>query len=108
MSNYQNYEGKMRRLTMKLVIYFGLIIVSLITSVLLGRVQMKRSNKFWLAFLTAFLLNVAILGLGSIWWFLTETDGISQGLGVLIYCISMGVIGIVDLIVLSVMKEKYK
>jgi hypothetical protein len=93
---------------MKLVIYFGLMIVSLIVSLFSGHVQMKRTNRFWLSFLTAFISNILILGLGSIWWFLTETDGISQGLGVLYYCIAMGVIGIVDLIVLSVIKGKYK
>lgn len=93
---------------MKLVIYFALMIVSLIVSVFLGHFQIKRTNKFWLPFLTAFLSNIVILGSGSIWWFLTETDGISQGLGVLYYCIAMGVIGIIDLIVLSVFKGKYK
>jgi hypothetical protein len=93
---------------MKLVIYFGLMIVSLIVSVYSGHFQMKRTNKFWLSFLTAYLSIILILGLGSIWWFLTETDGISQGLGVLYYCISAGVIGIINLIVLSVIKGKYK
>ena len=93
---------------MKLVIYFGLMIVTLIVSVFSGHFLMKRTNKFWLSLLTAFLLNILILGKGSIWWFKTETDGLSQGFGVLYYCIAMGVIGIVDLIVLLVIKGKYK
>lgn len=91
---------------MKLVIYFGLMVVSLIVSVFFGRFQLKKSKKFWISFLVAFVLNVVILSIGSIWWFVTETDGISQGLGILYYCIAMGVIGIIDLIVLSVIKSK--
>ncbi|MDN4494487.1 hypothetical protein [Ureibacillus aquaedulcis] len=93
---------------MKLVIYLGLMIVSLIVSLFSGQFQMKRTNKFWLSFLISFLINVVILGLGSYWWFLTETDGISQGMGVLYYCLAMVVIGIVDLIALSVFKSRYK
>uniref|UniRef100_A0A1S2L4B8 Uncharacterized protein n=2 Tax=Anaerobacillus isosaccharinicus TaxID=1532552 RepID=A0A1S2L4B8_9BACI len=91
---------------MKLFIYFGLMIISLAVSLIIGRLQMKRTEKFWIPFLSGFLLNIAILGIGSIWWFLTETDGISRGLGVLYYCIAMGVIGVVVLIVLSVLKIK--
>lgn len=91
---------------MKLVIYFGLIIISLIVSVFFGQFQIKRVNKFGVALLTAFLSNIVILGSGSIWWFLTETDGISQGLGVLYYCIALGVIGIIDLIEILIIKRK--
>lgn len=93
---------------MKLAIYFGLVIFSLIVSVFLGHFQMKRTKKFWLSFLIAFITSIVILGLGSIWWFLTETDGISQGLGVLYYCIAMGINGIINLVVLSVIKGKNK
>jgi peptidoglycan/LPS O-acetylase OafA/YrhL len=90
----------------KLVIYFGLMFVSLVVSVLLGYFQMKRTNKVWLSFLLALLSNIVILGIASIWWFFTETDGISQGLGVLYYCIVTGVIGIIDLIILLAVKGK--
>ncbi|WP_349408532.1 hypothetical protein [Pseudalkalibacillus sp. SCS-8] len=90
---------------MKLVIFFGLMIVSLLVSVIWGQLQLRKTNKFWTSFITAFLLNVVILGLGSIWWFVTETDGISQGLGVLYYSIAIGVIGIINLFVMSVFKK---
>jgi hypothetical protein len=53
-----------------------------------------------------FLLNVVILGLASIWWFETETDGFSQVFGVLYYCIPMGVIGVINLVVLLLIKFK--
>lgn len=81
------------------------MIISLVTSIYFGRLIIKRSNKFGLSFLMAFILNVVILGLGSIWWFLTERDGISQGLGVLYYCIAMGVISVINFIVLSFSKS---
>lgn len=93
---------------MKLAIYFGLVIFSLIVSVFFGHFQMKRTNKFWLSFLIAFITSIVILGLGSIWWFLTEIDGISQGLGVLYYCIVIGINGIINLVVLSIIKGKNK
>ncbi|RTR29604.1 hypothetical protein EKG37_15025 [Robertmurraya yapensis] len=93
---------------MKLVIYFGLMIISLFVSIFFGRFLLRKTKKLWIAFIISFLLTVFILGLGSIWWILTETDGISQGLGGLYYCIAMGGIGIIDLIVLLLLKGKYK
>lgn len=91
---------------MKLAIYFGLMIFALGVSLFLGHFLMKKNNKILVSFLIAFLSNVVILGLGSVWWFFTETDGLSQGLGVIYYCIAIGVISIIDLIVLSVAKRK--
>ncbi|WP_449621482.1 hypothetical protein [Robertmurraya sp. Marseille-Q9965] len=93
---------------MKLVIYFGLMVISLLVSILLGQFLLRKTKKLWIAFILSFLLNVVILGLGSVWWILTETDGISQGLGGLYYCIAMGGIGIIDLTLLLVIKGKYK
>ena len=93
---------------MKLVMFFGLMIVSLVMSLLLGRILLKRYNNLRKPLLLSILTNIVILGLGSIWWFLTETDGISQGLGVLFYCIAMAVIAVIDLIVLSIAKSKQK
>ncbi|WP_047986428.1 hypothetical protein [Ornithinibacillus californiensis] len=91
---------------MKVVIYFGLIIISFVFSIYVGSVYFRKNNTIFLAFVIAYLPTVLILGLGSIWWFLTETDGISQGLGVTIFVIAAGVIGVVDLILLSFLKGK--
>jgi hypothetical protein len=38
---------------MKLVIYFGLMFISLVVSVLLGYFNMKKTYKLWLSFFTA-------------------------------------------------------
>jgi hypothetical protein len=93
---------------MKLVVYFGLMILSLLISIKLGKIQLKKINNLLIVSLSAVFINVTILALASLWWFFTETDGISQGLGVLYYIIAMGVIGIIDIIVLSVFKSKIK
>lgn len=50
--------------------------------------------------------NIVILGFAIVWWFLTETDGISQGLGVIYYCIAMALITLVNLVVLSIFRSK--
>jgi hypothetical protein len=91
---------------MKLVIFFGVMGISLVLSLLLGRYLLKRYNNLWKPLLISVLTNIVILGLGSVWWFLTETDGISQGLGVLYYCIAMVAIAVINLIVLSIPKSK--
>lgn len=93
---------------MKLVIFFGLMIVSLLISLLLGLILLKKYNNIRKPLLLSILTNIVILGIGSVWWFLTETDGISQGLGVLYYCIAMAVIAVINLIVLSIAKSKQK
>jgi hypothetical protein len=82
------------------------MIISLFISIKFGRIQLKKINNLLIASLSAVFLNVIILALASLWWFFTETDGISQGLGVLYYIIAMGVIAVIDIIVLSVLKSK--
>jgi len=84
------------------------MIVSLLISLLLGLILLKKYNNIRKPLLLSILTNIVILGIGSVWWFLTETDGISQGLGVLYYCIAMAVIAVINLIVLSIAKSKQK
>lgn len=44
------------------------------------------------------IINVIILGSGSVWWFLTESDGISQGIGIIIYLGSIIIISLINII----------
>jgi hypothetical protein len=83
---------------MKLIIFFGLIVFSLLSSLKFGRNDLKNNKKPVLAIIKALLINIVILGLGSIWWFLTETDGISQGIGVMIYLGSIVGISLIDMV----------
>ncbi|MFP5115946.1 hypothetical protein ACSU64_26905 [Bacillaceae bacterium C204] len=83
---------------MKLIIFFGLIVFSLLSSLKFGRNDLKNNKKPVLAIIKALLMNIVILGLGSIWWFLTETDGISQGIGVMIYFGSIVGISLIDMV----------
>jgi hypothetical protein len=85
---------------MKLVILFGLIGLSLIGSLLLSRNSLGKRQKTMITIIKAIFFNFFILGLGSLWWFLTETDGLSQGIGVLIYFFSMIAISLIDITVI--------
>jgi hypothetical protein len=89
---------------MKLIIFFGLIVFSLLGSLILSRKDLKYRKKPVAAIIKALLVNIVILGLGSIWWFLTETDGISQGIGVMIYLGSFVGISLIDMVFIYVWK----
>jgi hypothetical protein len=96
---------------MKLVAFLGLIGLSLIGSLILGKKDLNKHKKILTAIVKAIFLNVIILGLGSVWWYQTETDGISQGIGILIYISSMIAISLMDVIVFyiwAVLKKKKK
>ena len=86
----------------KLIIFFGLIVFSLLGSLILSRKDLKYRKKPVAAIIKALLVNIVILGLGSIWWFLTETDGISQGIGVMIYLGSFVGISFIDMVFIYV------
>lgn len=83
---------------MKLIIFFGIIIFSLLGSLIFGRNDLKKNKNPVTAIIKALLINIIILGVGSIWWFLTETDGISQGIGVMIYLGSIVGISLIDMV----------
>ena len=83
---------------MKLIIFLGLIVFSLLGSLILSKKDLKYRKKPVVAITKALLVNIVILGLGSIWWFLTETDGISQGMGVMIYLGSIAGISLIDMV----------
>ncbi|MEH7076530.1 hypothetical protein [Neobacillus drentensis] len=87
---------------MKLIIFFSLIVFSLIVSLILGRKDLKNKKNPVTAIIKAILVNIVILGLGSLWWFLTETDGISQGIGVMIYLGSFVGISLIDMVFIYV------
>ena len=87
---------------MKLIIFFGLIVFSLFVSLILGRKDLKNKKNPVAAIIVAILVNIVILGLGSLWWFLTETDGISQGIGVMIYLGSIAGISLIDMVFIYV------
>lgn len=87
---------------MKLIIFFGLILITLVVSLIFGRHDLKNNNNPTKAIVKAILINVFLLGLGSIWWFLTETDGISQGIGVLIYLGSIVGISLINIVIIYV------
>jgi hypothetical protein len=86
---------------MKLIIFYGSIWLSLLGSLFLGKKDLYKHKNAVISIIKAILFNFIILGLGSIWWFLTETDGLSQGIGVLIYISSMIAISFIDIIAIK-------
>jgi hypothetical protein len=86
---------------MKLLLFFALIGISLCSSLII--LQLAKNMSY--ALIKATLLNLIILGLGSWWWFATETDGISQGIGGMIYFGSFVGIFLIDVVVIFVRKS---
>jgi hypothetical protein len=66
----------------------------------------NRSKSTWLSLTTGVLANLIIFTIASVWWVLTETDGISQGLGIHYYSIATVVISAVLYIGLVALKKK--
>ncbi|MCM3602163.1 hypothetical protein M3175_15580 [Robertmurraya korlensis] len=91
---------------MKLVLFFAFMLFSLVLSLLIGRFSLKNSTNLRRPVMLSVFTNIVILGIASVWWFLTETDGISQGLGVIYYCIAIALISLVNLVVLSIFRSK--
>lgn len=85
---------------MKLVIFFGIIILTLLFSLLVGRYSLQKDQKVLVALLKALLLNIVVLGLSTLWWFATEIDGISQGIGAMINLGAAVIICLLDLLFL--------
>jgi membrane protein YdbS with pleckstrin-like domain len=92
---------------MKLFVFLGLILASIYGSLILGLNDIKNNKKPMNAIIKAIFVNVIILGIGSVWWILTESDGISQGTGIMIYLGSIVVISLIDTIVIY-SRRKFK
>ncbi|WP_342431593.1 hypothetical protein [Neobacillus sp. FSL H8-0543] len=82
---------------MKLVLFFGFIGLSLLITVF-GYFSLKKTKKMGQLLLISFVIPGLILGGSSIWWFFTETDGISQMVGLFINGGALLVIGIINIV----------
>lgn len=91
---------------MKLLLFFGIIVLAIGLSVFASFYLYKKTNKLLTSWLGAVITSIIILFLGSVWWFLTETDGISQGLGILYYSIAAGILAVVNLLVITIIKHR--
>ncbi|HJV17676.1 MAG TPA: hypothetical protein VJ546_09905, partial [Bacillales bacterium] len=77
-------------------------------SLISGISNVRKHKKPVMVSIKAIFINFMILGFGSLWWFLTETDGLSQGIGVLIYFSSMIAISIMNIISIYIFTRKNK
>lgn len=83
---------------MKLILFFLLIGFVTSGSLIFEKISIRKNKKPIITILSSISMNLVILGIGGAWWFFTETDGISQGVGVTIYFISFVVISLLNLI----------
>lgn len=93
---------------MKLVIYFSLIAFALVGSLFLTKRELRKNKKSFIATVKGLLVNIIILGFGSIWWFLTERDGVSQAIGVLIYLGAMILIALIVILFVYIGNDSKK
>jgi hypothetical protein len=93
---------------MKLIVFWGLILLSLFASLVLGWNNLMNYEKPMKAIIKAITVNIIILGIGIIWWILTESDGISQGIGVMTYLGSIIGILLIDAVVIYIWKKNKK
>lgn len=91
---------------MKLIIFLGLIVVSFCASLVYGINDLKYTMTPLSAIFKTLIINITILGSGSIWWFVSETDGISQGIGVMIYLGSIVAIVLIMTVIIFVYNKK--
>jgi hypothetical protein len=86
-------------MAVKLVLFFCLIGISLFISVF-GYFYVKaKFSMISQQFSISLLIPALILASSSVWWFFTETDGISQMMGVLINGGGILVIGIINIVI---------
>ncbi|WP_010095347.1 hypothetical protein [Ornithinibacillus scapharcae] len=91
---------------MKIVFFFGLMVMAFFISIYLARFLVRKTYKIQIALIIILIVNIIILGLGSLWWLVTETDGISQGIGIIMYGFAFVVINLISLFFLSVWNGK--
>ncbi len=93
---------------MKLILFCGLILLALITSIIFSLNNYRNSKRAIKSIIKALLINLIILGIGSIWWVITESDGISQGIGVTIYLGSIIGISLINTVIILLLKNSDK
>ena len=91
---------------MKLILFFAIIVFSLIISIIFTKYDLSKDKSKISILIKLIIVNGIILGISSLWWFLTETDGISQGVGVIINLVSFTSILIINIIYLYLKKNK--
>ncbi|WP_053366553.1 hypothetical protein [Bacillus sp. FJAT-27245] len=91
---------------MEALIFYGLIVISLSAALLFSRNELKNNKHPITAAFKAIMINIILLGTGSIWWFNTASDGFSQGIGVLIYLGSALAIAIITIVFTYVLWQK--
>lgn len=96
-----NYKEKWKK---RVILFFVPILISLIATLSYSVFLTKRAAE--LSIFKTIILNSVILLIVSIWWFYSESDGLSQLFGIMYYGIAFVVISIINTIFLWLMKKK--
>ena len=89
-----------------MIVYLTPIGFILITTLFYGIFKIKKTKNIKRTLIHTTLLNIILFILASVWWFLYESDGISQVIGVAIYGGSFIIIGTIYTIVLFMIKKR--
>lgn len=82
------------------------LVLPIIISLVLTILYCMKYSGYKLAILVAALINIICLSLGTVWWWMTEVDGLGQLVQFFIYSVCFGVIVIINIITLVTTKRR--
>ncbi|MDQ0876139.1 glucuronate isomerase [Paenibacillus sp. V4I3] len=81
------------------------VVISLLLS-LFYSVKLNKNHKLATIISIATVINIFCLLLGTVWWWVTETDGLGQVMQIIIYAICLGVILLINVTAVIVVKKR--
>lgn len=67
--------------------------------------KLNKNHKLTIIISIATVINFVCLLLGTVWWWVTETDGLGQVIQIIIYAICFGVILLINVTAAIVVKK---
>ena len=81
------------------------VVISLLLS-LFYSIKLNKNHKLATIISIATVINIVCLLLGTVWWWVTETDGLGQVIQIIIYAICLGVILLINVTAVIVVKKR--
>lgn len=81
------------------------MIISLIATIIFSMKFIKNNNIKKTLFITT-VINFALLSLGTLWFWLSVSDGLAQLVQFIMYCVCFGVIFTINVIIIMVINRK--
>lgn len=92
---------------MEVLLFYSSILMVLIITIGFGIFRFKHSKNIINSFLQSTILSLLLFIVLSWWWKASQTDGLSEGLGIMYYSIAFGGIIFINFIVLYVIRSKH-